>query len=84
MKDFRRSMIRLVVFTAFLLIVAWLGLKLMQYHGDWERLIKDGQDWLNGLGIHPDRIFKSIGDAVGPKVEALMDSVRGFFGQPSA
>ena len=41
MKDFRGSVVKLLVATCFLLLVAWLSMRLMQYNGDWERLFSD-------------------------------------------
>ncbi len=43
MREFnlRRSVIRLLLVTAFLLGGAWVALKLMQYRGDMNLLIKD-------------------------------------------
>ena len=43
MKDFRRSVFRLFLATFFLLFIAWIGMKAMQYHGDYERMIRDVQ-----------------------------------------
>ena len=61
MKDFRRSVIRLFLATFFLLFIAWIGMKAIQYHGDYERMIRDAQRYLRendvvGLsGIRPCR-----------------------------
>lgn len=82
MQNFRRSVFRLLFFMAFLLFVAWIAMKLMQYRGDWSRLLADGQSWLKGLGIHPEAISKFFSDTVKPKAEEMMQSVRTFFGQP--
>ena len=38
MKDFRRSVIRLFLATFFLLFIAWIGMKAMQYHGDYSQI----------------------------------------------
>ena len=43
MKDFRRSVFRLFLATFFLLFIAWIVMKAMQYHGDYERMIRDVQ-----------------------------------------
>ena len=82
MQNFRRSVFRLLFFTAFLLFVAWIAMKLMLYRGDWNRLLADGQAWLKGIGIHPDAIVRFFNETVRPKVEEMVQSVRTFFGQP--
>lgn len=82
MQSFRRSVFRLLFFTAFLLFVAWIALKLMQYRGDWGRLLEDGQSWLRGIGIRPDAIVRFFNETVEPKVQEMVQSVRTFFGQP--
>ena len=46
MKDFRKSVIRLFLGTFFLLFIAWVAMKAMQYHGDYERMIADAQRFL--------------------------------------
>ena len=35
MKSFRKSVVRLFLATFFLLFIAWIGMKAMQYHGDY-------------------------------------------------
>jgi hypothetical protein len=46
MKNFRRSVIRLFMATLFLLFIAWVGMKAMQYHGDYEGMIRDAKRFL--------------------------------------
>ena len=50
MDHFRRSVTRLLVGTIFLLFIAWIGVKLMQYHGDYEKLLLDGRKMVEGWG----------------------------------
>ena len=51
MKSFRKSVIRLFLATFFLLFIAWVGMKAMQYHGDYERMIRDAQRYLRENGV---------------------------------
>ena len=46
MKSFRKSVIRLFLATFFLLFIAWVGMKAMQYHGDYEGMIRDAKRFL--------------------------------------
>lgn len=46
MKDFRRSVFRLFLAAFFFLFIAWIGMKTMQYHGDYERMIRGVQRFL--------------------------------------
>ena len=41
MPSLRRAVFRLLLITAFLLFVAWLAMKAMQYGGDWQRVLRD-------------------------------------------
>lgn len=86
MRDFRRSVIRLLLVTAFLLFGAWLALKAMQYHGDLGRMLED----LRKLGVvrffegkvapwFQERFIPFFRDQLGPKVEELARPVREFF-----
>ena len=86
MRDFRRSVIRLLLVTAFLLFGAWLALKAMQYRGDFGRMLED----LRGLGVvrffegkvvpwFQERFIPFFREQLGPKVEELARPVREFF-----
>ena len=55
--NFKRSVIRLLIVTTLLLVGAWVALKLMQYHGDMDLLVKD----LEKLGV-----VSFFRDKVGP------------------
>jgi hypothetical protein len=48
MKDFRKSVVRLFLVTFFLLFIAWVGMKAMQYRGDYERPLNNGNPILSG------------------------------------
>ena len=85
MQNFRRSVIRLLLFTAFLLFGAWLALKAMQYHGDVGRMVQD----LRGLGVvrffenkilpwFSEKLIPFFRDQVGPRVEEFVRPVREF------
>lgn len=43
MNDFGKSAMRILVLTCFLLLVAWVSMKLMQYQGDTEAMLSDLQ-----------------------------------------
>lgn len=66
MEDFRRRVIRLLVFTAFLLLVAWLALKGMQYGRalSLEDMMMEGQSALEGLG-------RDLQQAIQPVIQFL-------------
>ena len=44
--NLRKAVTRLIVVTLLLLAIAWFGLKFMQFRGDWEAMIKDGQNMM--------------------------------------
>ena len=46
MKSFRRSVFPLFPAALYLLFIAWVGMKAMQYHGDYEKMIRDAQRYL--------------------------------------
>ena len=69
MDHFRRSVIRILVGTIVLLFFAWVGLKVMQYNGDYERLV---QDWRNVAGGWGDG-FTSAFDRVKEFVQSLIE-----------
>lgn len=66
--NFRRSLMRLLFLTAFLLFIAWVGLKLMTYRGDWEAAIRDLTDW-----IAPIRRF--FEDKIEPMFQRLVEGL---------
>ena len=72
-------MIRLLLFTGFLLLVAWAALKLMQYNGDWEKLIQDVQ--VSGIARCLRRqIIPFFRQKVLPKAQALATQLKGLIG----
>lgn len=71
MDHFRRSVIRLLVGTIFLLFIAWVGMKLMQYGGDYEKMMLDGRKMLEGWGDG----FSSVFDRVKTFVQSLIEKI---------
>lgn len=74
MKSFRKSVIRLFLATFFLLFIAWVGMKAMQYHGDYERMVWDAQRYLREndvVGFVRDKAVHAIQDAI--------NTVKGWF-----
>lgn len=71
MDHFRRSMIRLLVGMTILLFVAWAGMKVMQYGGDYEKLVHDWQNTVEGWGVD----FSSFFDRVKAFVQSLIEKV---------
>ncbi len=80
MQNFRRSMIRLLFVTVFLLFVAWIALKAMSYRGDWERMYSDWKQSSGRLGEKVEQLVKPMIDSVGPKVQEMVQSTREFLG----
>ena len=85
MPNLRRSVFRLLLVTCFLLAVAWVSLKLMQFNGDWERLLKDLQD--NQIALFArekvvpffqEKIIPFIREKVGPLIKQIFESVKGL------
>lgn len=83
MHDFRRSVFRILLLTCFLLIIAWVSLKLMQYRGDWERLIRDLQDTQivrfareKILPIFQEKIVPFIQEKMAPIMERAVESIK--------
>ena len=82
MKDFRRSVIRLFLGTFFLLFVAWAGLKAMQYHGDYERLLRDAQGFLRENAVivfFQRKVIPFLQDKIIPALERAVDAAKGLF-----
>ena len=72
-----RSAIRILITTCFLLFVAWLGMKLMQFGGDWERLMQEAQQRVMPFIEGIPRFFN---DQILPRFEALVRLVQSFTG----
>ena len=82
MKDFRRSVIRLFLATFFLLFIAWIGMKAMQYHGDYERMIRDAQRYLRENDVvrfARDKAMPFIRGKIIPAIGNVVNSVKGWF-----
>ena len=77
MPHLRRSVFRLLLVTGFLLAVAWVSLKLMQYNGDWERLLKDLQD--NQIALFAqEKALPFFQEKVIPIFNRLIESAKGL------
>ncbi len=82
MKDFRKSVIRLFVGMFFLLFVAWIGMKAMQYHGDYERMIRDAQRFLRENSVvdfFQNKAMPFLQEKVVPAIERPINAVKGLF-----
>ena len=77
MPNLRRSVFRLLLVTGFLLAVAWVSLKLMQYNGDWERLLKDLQ--YNQIALFAqEKALPFFQEKVVPIFNRLIESAKGL------
>ena len=74
MKDFRRSVFRLFLATFFLLFIAWVGMKAMQYHGDYERMVWDAQRYLR-----ENDVVAFVRDKAVPAIQDAINTVKGWF-----
>ena len=81
-KDFRKSVIRLFLATFFLLFIAWIGMKAMQYRGDYERMIRDVQRFLRENDVVRfvrDKAVPFLRGKVIPAIESIINTVKGWF-----
>jgi len=79
MKDFRRSVFRLFLATFFLLFIAWVGMKAMQYHGDYEKMIRDAQRFLRENDVVRfvrDKAMPFLRGKVIPSIEKMINTVK--------
>ena len=82
MKFFRKSVFRLFLATFFLLFIAWIGMKAMQYHGDYERMIRDAQRYLRENDVvrfARDKAMPFIRGKIIPAIGNVVNSVKGWF-----
>lgn len=82
MKDFRKSVIRLFLATFFLLFIAWVGMKAMQYHGDYARMIRDAQRFLrqnDAVAFVRDKAIPFFQGKIIPATENMINTVKGWF-----
>lgn len=75
MRDFRRAVFRLLAMTAILLFGAWAALRVMQYRGDVQALLRDlqGSDAARFLREKAVPFFR---DQLWPRLEALVAPAR--------
>ena len=74
MKSFRKSVFRLFLATFFLLFIAWVGMKDMQYHGDYERMVWDAQRYLR-----ENDVVAFVRDKAVPAIQDAINTVKGWF-----
>ena len=74
MKSFRKSVFRLFLATFFLLFIAWIGMKAMQYHGDYERMVWDAQRYLR-----ENDVVAFVRDKAVPAIQDAINTVKGWF-----
>ena len=74
MKSFRKSLIRLFLATFFLLFIAWVGMKAMQYHGDYERMVWDAQRYLR-----ENDVVAFVRDKAVPAIQDAINTVKRWF-----
>jgi len=82
MKNFQKSVIRLFLATFFLLFIAWIGMKAMQYRGNYERMIRDAQRFLrenDGVAFVRDKVMPFFRDKIIPAIERVSNTVKGWF-----
>ena len=85
MRDFKRSVFRLLLLTAVLLFGAWALIKVAQYKGDIEAIIRDLQ---NGgvarfvqekvVPFYEQQFVPFFRDKLGPKLQELTAPAREF------
>ena len=82
MKSFRKSVFRLFLATLFLLFIAWVGMKAMQYHVDYERMIRDAQRFLREndvVGFVQGKAIPFFQQKVIPAIENVINTIKGWF-----
>lgn len=82
MKDLRKSVIRLFLGTFFLLFIAWVGMKAMQYQGDYERMLRDAQRFLRENGVVTfarDKVIPFFQEKVAPAIQGATKTMKGWF-----
>ena len=82
MKSFRKSVFRLFLATFFLLFIAWVGMKAMQYHGDYERMVWDAQRYLREndvVGFVQGKAIPFFQQKVIPAIENVINTINGWF-----
>jgi len=77
--NFRRSVMRILFTTAFLLLVAWVSLKLMVYRGDWDALLRDVQN-TDVVRWFTQEAVPFFRNRVLPALEELASRIHALFG----
>lgn len=76
MKDFYKRLWRLLFLTLFLLLAAWVGMKLMQHHWDLESIMEDAKKTMEKFSgdfveLFQDKIAPTIREWVGQAREKI-------------
>ena len=82
MKDFRKSVIHLFVMTFFLLFIAWIGVKAMQYRGNYGRIIQDARRFLrenDAATLVRDKVMPFFREKLIPVIERVSSAVKAWF-----
>lgn len=82
MKDFRKSIIHLFLMTFFLLFIAWIGVKAMQYRGNYGRMIRDARRFLrenDAVTLVRDKVMPFFREKLIPAIERVSNAVKAWF-----
>lgn len=86
MRPYVRAMIRLLFAVAFLLLIAWAGLKIMQRGFDLEDLLHEAQRALervgSGIGTAAEKVqsyVQPLLERIGPAIEDATERLRELF-----
>ena len=77
MNDFVKSAMRILVLTCFLLLVAWVSMKLMQYRGDTEAMLSDLQN-SGAARFVEEKALPFFREKLVPAAEKLAEPVKEF------
>lgn len=82
MKDFRKSVIHLFLMTFFLLFIAWIVVKAMQYRGNYGRMIQDARRFLrenDAATLVRDKVMPFFREKLIPVIERVSSAVKAWF-----
>lgn len=82
MKDFRESVIHLFLMTFLLLFIAWIGVKAMQYRGNYGRMIQDARRFLrenDAATLVRDKVMPFFREKLIPVIERVSSAVKAWF-----
>lgn len=82
MKSFRKSVVRLFLVTFFLLFIAWVAMKAMEYNGNYDRMSRDAQRFLrenDAVAFVRDKAIPFFQGKVIPAIENVVNTVKRWF-----